>query len=540
MAGWKGSRIFQGVCRLVFFFFLLLWILPIDATAQEKPQRGGILTFAVGTEPPTYDGHRESTFGVIHPVSPHYSLLLKFDQDHYPKVVGDIAESWTASKDQKTYTFKIRKGVKFHDGSILTSKDVKATYEKIIFPPQGVISPRYAFYSCVEKIETPDDSTVIFHLKWPSVSFIPSLASPWNYIYKADILAKNIRWYEKNIMGTGPFKFVEHVAGSHWVAKRNEDYFQKGLPYLDGYKALFIIDTAARVAAIRGGRVHTEFRGFPPTNRDDLLRAMGDQVQVKENSMTTCVSLIFNTEKKPFNDPRVRRALTLALDRWQGSKDLAKMSVGKWVGGLLRPGSEFALTEEELVQIPGYHRDIQASRKEARRLLKEAGVPEGFSFDLDNRNTPMPYEIDAIWVADQWRQIGLNVKQKVQDYGAMLNTYRTGNYMAGVYNISDYMDEPDLQFTWSLSADKSQNNYGRYKDPILDELYQRQNRTLDPKERRNLCKQYQQRVLGEMAYCFPTFWWHRIVPHSAKLKGVKLLPSHFLNQDLSQLWLSKD
>ena len=167
-------------------------------------------------------------------------------------------------------------------------------------------------------------------------------------------------------------------------------------------------------------------------------------------------------------------------------------------------------------------------------------MPEGFSFELDNRPTAMPYEIDAIWVADQWRQIGLSVKQKVQDYGAMLNLYRAGNYAAGVYNISDYMDEPDLQFIWSLSADKSASNYSRYKDPILDDLYQRQNRTIDPAERRNLCKQYQQRVLGEMAYCFPTFWWHRIVPHSAKLKGLKLLPSHFLNQDLSHLWLSKE
>ena len=243
---------------------------------EEKPQHGGILIFAVGGEPPTYDGHRESTFGLIHPISPHYSLLLKFDEDQYPKVIGDLAESWTVSKDQRTYTFKIRKGVKFHDGSILTSKDVKATYDKIIFPPQGVISVRASlFIRAWKRWKTPDDYTVVFHLKWASVSFLASLASPWNYIYKAEILAKNIRWYEKNIMGTGPFKFVEHVAGSHWVGKRNEDYFQKGLPYLDGYRALFIQDTSARVSAIRAGRVHVEFRGFPPTQRDDLVRAMG-------------------------------------------------------------------------------------------------------------------------------------------------------------------------------------------------------------------------------------------------------------------------
>jgi ABC-type transport system substrate-binding protein len=332
MGGCNGDRTLLGFFRngslIVFFFALLFYTSVGQAATEEKPQRGGTLIFAVGGEPPTYDGHRESTFGLIHPISPHYSLLLKFDEDRYPKVVGDLAESWTVTKDQKTFTFKIRKGVKFHDGSILTSKDVKATYDKIIFPPTGVISHRAALYSCVEKVEAPDDSTVVFQLKWASVSFLTSLASPFNYTYKAEILAKNIKWYERNIMGTGPFKFVEHVAGSHWVGKRNEDYFQKGLPYLDGYRALFIMDTSARVSAIRAGRVHVEFRGFPPTQRDDLVRAMGDQVRVQENSMTTCISLIFNTEKKPFGDPRVRRALTLALDRWEGSKALSKMASG--------------------------------------------------------------------------------------------------------------------------------------------------------------------------------------------------------------------
>jgi len=105
----------------------------------------------------------------------------------------------------------------------------------------------------VEKVETPDDHTVVFRLKWPAASFLGSLASPWNYIYKAEILAKDPHWYKKNVMGTGPFKFVEHVAGSHWVGKRNEDYFVKGRPYLDGYRATFIEDTGARVAAVRGG-----------------------------------------------------------------------------------------------------------------------------------------------------------------------------------------------------------------------------------------------------------------------------------------------
>jgi peptide/nickel transport system substrate-binding protein len=233
------SKICMTGALIIAFSYAWLGI----SLAGEKPQYGGTLTFAVASEPPTYDAHREATFAVIHPISPHYSLLLKFDPENYPKIMGDLAESWKVSGDNKTYAFRIHKGVKFHDGSTLTARDVKASYDKIIFPPTGVISARKAFYSVVDKVEVPDDHTVVFRLKWPAASFLASLASPWNYIYKAEILAKDPHWYEKNIMGTGPFKFVEYVHGSRWVGKRNEEYFVRGRPYLDGYRAVFIKDT---------------------------------------------------------------------------------------------------------------------------------------------------------------------------------------------------------------------------------------------------------------------------------------------------------
>ena len=113
-------------------------------------------------------------------------------------------------------------------------------------------------------VEAPDPTTVVFKLKHTSGSFIASLLSPYNFIYKADILAKDPHWYEKNIMGTGPFTFVEHVKGSHWVGKKNPNYWDKGKPYLDGFRAIFIKDSAAQVAAVRGERAHIQFRGFTP------------------------------------------------------------------------------------------------------------------------------------------------------------------------------------------------------------------------------------------------------------------------------------
>lgn len=521
------------------FALILLSAFPATAAQVEKPRSGGELVFAVGETPPSFDGHRETTFAMLHPVAPHYSTLLRFDPQNYPKIVGDAAESWSVSKNGLVHTFKIRKGIKFHDGSQLTSKDVKATYDRIIFPPQGVASARKAYYGMVDRIETPDIFTVVFHLKSPSASLLANLASPWNFIYKAEILEKDPRWYEKNIMGTGPFTFVEYVPGSHWVGKKNPDYFMKGRPHLDGYKAIFIRDTAPRVASVRSGQALIEFRGFNPAARDDIVKAVGNKVVVQESPWICNLIVTINNEKKPFDDVRVRRALTLAIDRSEASKALSQISLMKFPGGVFRPGSQFATPEPELGKLAGFGKSIETARKEARRLLKEAGVPEGFSFTLKNRNVKEPYEVTGVFVIDQWRQIGLNVTHLPQEGGPYFNDFRQGNFDTGIDFNCDFMDEPDYQLLKFLSADKSPLNYARYKDSVLDALYEKQSRATSPKERLTLLRQFEKRVLDEQAYQFHILWWQRIIPHWAKVKGWKITPSHYLNQDLRDVWLSE-
>src|SRR5438874_6029821 len=213
--------------RLALVIAIVAAAAAAPAGAQEKPRYGGELVFAVPSEPPSYDAHREETFGVIHPMAPHYNTLLRPDPTDKiaSRIVGDLAESWTISKDGRVYTLRLRRGVKFHDGSEMTSRDVKASYDKIIFPPAGIASDRKGEYVDVEVVQAPDPYTVVFRLKWPSGSFLMSLASPWNWIYKADILAKDMRWHETPVMGTGPFVFVAHVKGSHWVVKKNPYYW---------------------------------------------------------------------------------------------------------------------------------------------------------------------------------------------------------------------------------------------------------------------------------------------------------------------------
>src|ERR1700675_10585 len=309
------------------------------ARAQDKPRLGGELLFVVPAEPPTYDGHREGTFALVHPGAPHYNTLLRIDPTDRTgtKVMADLGESWTISADGRTYTVKLRRGVKFHDGSEMTSRDVKASYDRIVSPPTGVMSFRRGQYLDVEAVETPNPYTVVFRLKWPSAAFLNLLASPFSWIYKADILARDQHWYEKNVMGTGPFTFVEYVRGSHWIGKKNPNYWDQGKPYLDGYRAIFIKDNSAQVAAVRAERAHIQFRGFTPAERDTMVAAVGSRVTVQESPWDCRAIVTPNHEKKPWDDKRVRRALTLAMDRYQGSQALSKIAVVKLVAGVMVP-----------------------------------------------------------------------------------------------------------------------------------------------------------------------------------------------------------
>jgi peptide/nickel transport system substrate-binding protein len=182
--------------------------------AAQAPKKGGMLAFAVVAEPPNYDCHANTSFAFVHPIAPHYSTLLKFDGKTYPKLIGDLAKSWTVSADGLTYTFKLAEGVKFHDGSALTSADVKASYERIANPPAGVVSVRKAWYADIDSIATPDAGTIVFKLKAPNASMLVSFASPFDCIYSAAKLKQNPRYPETEIMGSGSLHVRQVREGS--------------------------------------------------------------------------------------------------------------------------------------------------------------------------------------------------------------------------------------------------------------------------------------------------------------------------------------
>jgi peptide/nickel transport system substrate-binding protein len=189
-----------------------------SAVADEAPKHGGTLTFMIPADaPPTFDAHKESTFATVHAFAPFYSVLLRINPENPLSTTDIVCDLCTTlpekSADGRTYTFRIRQDVRFHDGSPLTAEDVAATFKEIIFPRDGVLSARAGDYVMVDKVEASDQTSVVFHLKFATEAFLPAVASPFNWVYRKAILDKDPRWYEQNVMGSGPFKFVAYEAG---------------------------------------------------------------------------------------------------------------------------------------------------------------------------------------------------------------------------------------------------------------------------------------------------------------------------------------
>jgi peptide/nickel transport system substrate-binding protein len=290
--------------------------IPCAAPGAEAPRRGGVFLAAIGADAPSLDPHQESTFATIElGGAPLQHALadrpLELPQGH--RRCGHRVEDRARRVDLYVQD---PSGHQVHDGSPLTATDVKATYDKIVFPPDGVRSVRKNTYTAVASVEAPDPSTVVFKLKFPSASLLANLASPWDVIYPKKYLDKDPNYFKANVVGSGPFKFKSYTRGSTFEGERNPDYFIKDRPYLDGYKFYISPETSVRAAALRSGRAWIEFRTLPEAEVTAIRKQLGDKVVVQETPATGLFGIAINQTMKPFTDVRVRKALTLGFDRY--------------------------------------------------------------------------------------------------------------------------------------------------------------------------------------------------------------------------------
>jgi peptide/nickel transport system substrate-binding protein len=517
--------------------------LAAPAGAEEMPKHGGTLVYMIAADaPPSFDAHRENTFATIHSAAPFYSVLIRVNPDNPASTTDFVCDLCTdmpqPTDEGRTYTFKIREGVKWHDGSPLTAADVAATWHKLIFPPEGVTSARQSFFMMVDKVEAPDPKTVVFRLKFATSAFLPALADPYNWIYKKANLDKDPHWYEKNIEGSGPFKLANFETGQSITGVRNPDYYHPDLPYLDGFTAIYAPKQATRVDAIRSDRAAIDFRNLPPAARDELAGALGDKIRVQEADLNCGNLVTANQKKKPFDDVRVRRALSLALDRWNGAPALAKIASVRTVGGIVYPGSPLAANKDELQKLAGFWPDIEKSRVEARRLLKEAGA-EGLSFELLNRDLDNPFKYLGVWLVDEWSKVGLHVRQRMLPTGPWFEAMRTGGFDVTVEGNCRSVVNPALDVQKLLPRSVYTENYGNFEDQREVDLYQQMLHQTDSAKQRAAMREFERYVLDETANEIFLLWQHRIVPYRAYVKGFHVSSSFYLNQDLGRIWLDR-
>src|SRR5215472_6772796 len=296
--------------------------LALAAAHGEQPRYGGTFLSAGNEEVPFYDLHQTSLGGIFGAVSPAYNCLIR-TSPYDPRsldLIPELAETWEVSDGGQTLTFHLHKGVKWHDGMPFSSADVQYTIERIMNPPQGMVSPRGpVFRALVERVEAPDPETVVIHGKGPSGLLLPLFANGWNVIIPKHIVEPDpVNALKTRVIGTGPFRLKEPPTQSLWKYERNPEYFQKDRPFLDELEIHIVTDPQALVAAILSQRVFWS-DAFPHPNMDrDLSQATVQQnphLVRSAKSMLVVEHLTMQTEKPPFDDLRVRQAISEALRR---------------------------------------------------------------------------------------------------------------------------------------------------------------------------------------------------------------------------------
>src|SRR5437762_2717796 len=349
------------------------------AAPEPNPKRGGVLRVGLTNRPPHFDVHQSGTFNNLGAQACMFDNLIRRDpRDSGKTIVPDLAHSWEIAKDGKTYTFHLRKGVQFHDGAELTAEDVKATFDRIAKPPQGVSIPRSVLFKAISEISAPDNYTVQFKLSEPRpVNFVMSaFASGWNVILRKKTLEENNYNLRKVVAypGTGPFRHVRRVENESWVMEKNPNYWNKGLPYLDGIEFYHVLPFSPEMgAAILSGRVDYVRIADPVTARKAKATP---GITATDYYQSVIQATWVNNKKKPLDDLRVRRAMHLVLDK-PVLVDVVKDVTPMMVGGFIYPFSEFATPKEDLRKRLGYQDDPAAAIKEARALMAAAGYANG-------------------------------------------------------------------------------------------------------------------------------------------------------------------
>ena len=520
---------------------LLALAAPAVWGASPTPKAGGVLNAMHREDPPSLSIHEEATISTVWPMMPCYSNLVLFNplrgQEGHETLTGELAEKWAWRDGGKTLVFDLRKNVRWHDGQPFTSKDVRYTFDMVRGAPGAPamrLNPRKVWYAQIPAVETPDPYTAAFRLKRQQPSLLLLLASGYSPVYPAHVPPADLR---TRCVGTGPFKLKEYRPGELLEYVRNPDYFVKGRPYLDGIRFIIIKERGTRVAALQAGRLDVTMPTEGTKTAADQLKKAVPGMVVYETSQNVNDNILVNLKKPPFTDARVRRALSLAIDRRAYVQAVRQGGASVGASMLPQPWGVWGLSPTELNGLPGSG-DPAKQKTEARQLLAEAGFGPGKPLRLVVNTRAIQSYIDlSTFVIDQIKQVGIDATLEPIESAVWFAKLTRGEYEMGPNLTGVGVDDPDANFYENYVCG-SPRNYTQYCNPEVDKMIDEQSQTLDQVKRRRLVAEIQKRL--ELEGARPILGWSN--DYYAMWPSVKnLVPHHsaFSYARFQDVWLDR-
>jgi peptide/nickel transport system substrate-binding protein len=515
---------------------------PAPAAAAAAKNGGTFRFFAYTEDPPTLDPHINVSFRTQGVSAFFYSrLLMSKKGPGIPAqayiMEGDLAESWSVGADGKTYTFSLRSDAKWHNkpplnGRAVTAQDVIWSFERFM-----KVSPQKTTFDIIASTSAPDERTVVFTLKDPYAPFEAAMGAPIFWILPREVVEADGD-ASKRIVGSGPFTFDKYESGVSFTGKKNPAYYRKGEPHVDEVIGHIIPDTATQMAALRAKELDYV---DVPAQELEALKKTNPELQFVETEFNNIPFLYFKLDKPPFNDPKVRQALSMGVNREERIRTL-QAGRGNYNNFIPWALSEWWLDPRSPEQGPTtkYFKYDPAA---AKQLLNEAGYPNGFKADLVSTPGYGQVWVQAVELVQQdLKSIGIDATIKMQEYAAYLSTTFQGKLPEGenviVYGLETPFTEPH-DFLFNMYHPKGTRNHSQVNDPKLTDMIEKQMRTVDRAERKKQIFDIQ-RYLAEQMYYPPSTagmvsfglapWVRDFYPISDYGRGAEVIP---------KLWLDK-
>jgi len=464
------------------------------ALAQKS---GGILKIQHWDSPASMSIHEEATYSTVVPMMGVFNNLVIYDQhvaqNSLKTIKPELAESWDWSEDGKELTFHLRHGVKWHDGKPFTAADVKCTWDLLTGKSKDRlrINPRKEWYHNLDQVVAKGDYEAVFQLKRPQPAFITLLASGYSPVYPCHVPAVQMRQHP---IGTGPFKFVEFKPNEYIKVAKNTDYWKPGRPYLDGIEYDIVPNRSTAILGFVAGKFDMTwpYSVTVPLLKDVKSQAPQAVCELHTNNAST--NLLLNRDVPPFNNPDLRRAMMLTLDRKSFIEILSEGKAKE--GGAMLPPPEglWGMPTEMLQTVPGYGPDVEKNREEARAIMKKLGYgpDKRLEVKVSTRNVAT-YRDPAVILIDQLKHIYIDGSLDTVETANWHSKVTRKDYTVALNATGSGVDDPDQQF-YENYACGSARNYSGYCNKQLDEKFDEQSAMTDQEKRKKLVWEIDKRL----------------------------------------------